>query len=126
MIKRQDQLLEMEDGDKNEKLKRHKIKVNVHRQLIEALDLNEAQRIPLEQLHEECSRKIDTLLSGQQYPLSGPEKQQLLADVPDEVFGDGPTGVMLREPTVRHILGNGPHLNHTTRDTHGTCKSEKS
>ncbi len=109
MIKRQDQLLEIEDGDNNEKLKRHKIKVNVHRQLIEALDLNEAQRIPLEQLHEECSRKIDTLLSGQQYPLSGPEKQQLLNDVMDEVFGYGPIGVFLRDPTVSDILVNGPH-----------------
>ena len=109
MIKKNDELLELENGDKAENLKRHRIKMNVHRQLIETLDMNEAQRIPLEQLHEECSRKIDSLLSKQQYPLSGPEKQQLLSDVMDEVFGYGPLGVFLRDPSVSDILVNGPH-----------------
>ncbi|MHC4758890.1 MAG: hypothetical protein ACYTE8_09545, partial [Planctomycetota bacterium] len=46
------------------------IKVKVHRKLIEILDLNEARRIPIEELHKECSSRIDALIVEQQYPLS--------------------------------------------------------
>ncbi|MHC4843573.1 MAG: hypothetical protein ACYTEE_07210 [Planctomycetota bacterium] len=66
------------------------IKVKVHRKLIELLDLNEARRIPIEELHKECSQRIDALIAEQQYPLSGPEKEKLLHEVMDEVFGFGP------------------------------------
>ncbi|UCD49276.1 MAG: CpaF family protein, partial [Phycisphaerales bacterium] len=42
-------------------------------------------------------------------PLSGPEKQQLIREVMDEVFGYGPLNEFLRDPTVSDILVNGPH-----------------
>lgn len=109
MIKKHDRLFVSDNGNKNENLKLHKIKTTIHQNLLKVLDLNEAQRIPLEQLHDECSNRIDALLNEQQYPLSGPEKQQLLNDVMDEVFGYGPLGVFLRDPTVSDILVNGPH-----------------
>ncbi len=86
-----------------------KIKINVHQRLLELLDLNEARRIPMEKLYEECSRKIDVLLAEQQYPLSGPEKKHLLHEVMDEIFGFGPLEPFLRDPAVSDILVNGPH-----------------
>jgi len=109
MNRKLEQRFESGDGDGNDNIKLQKIKANVHRKLLEVLDLNEAQRIPLEQLHEECSNRVDALLSEQQYPLSGPEKQQMLNEVMDEVFGYGPLGMFLRDPTVSDILANGPH-----------------
>ena len=104
-----EQSFESGDGDGNENAKLQKVKANVHRKLLEVMDLNEAQRIPLEQLHEECSNRVDALLSEQQYPLSGPEKQQMLNEVMDEVFGYGPLGAFLRDPFISDILANGPH-----------------
>lgn len=86
-----------------------KIKADIHRQLIEVLDLNEARHVPLEKLHEECSRRVDALLSARQYPLSGPDKQRLLREVMDEVFGFGPLEVFLRDPEISDILVNGPY-----------------
>ncbi|MCK4782174.1 MAG: CpaF family protein, partial [Desulfobacteraceae bacterium] len=74
----------------------------------EVLDLNEARKIPLEQLHEECCNRVDALLTAKQYPLSGPDKQRLLREVMDEVFGFGPLEVFLRDPYVSDILVNGP------------------
>jgi pilus assembly protein CpaF len=85
-----------------------KIKAEIHRKLLEVLDLNEARQIPLEQLHEECSKRVDALLTARQYPLSGPDKQRLLREVMDEVFGFGPLEVFLRDPSVSDILVNGP------------------
>ena len=66
------------------------IKAEVHRRLLETLDLAEARRMPLEELHRECSLRADQLLSEQKMPLSAPEKAQLLHEVMDEVFGLGP------------------------------------
>ncbi|MHC4657872.1 MAG: CpaF family protein [Planctomycetota bacterium] len=92
----------------NETVALQRIKANVHRKLLEILDLNEARRIPIEQLHEECSNRVDALLSAEQYPLSGPEKQKMLHEVMDEVFGFGPLEALLRDPYISDILVNGP------------------
>ncbi len=85
------------------------IKADVHRKLLASLDLVQARRMPREQLQQECSRRIDQLLNEQRCPLSNPEKQKLLRDVLDEVFGLGPIEELLRDPLVTDILVNGPH-----------------
>jgi pilus assembly protein CpaF len=85
-----------------------KIKMTVHRKLLELMDLNEARRMSVEQLHNECSKRVDALLAEQNYPLSGPEKQQLLHQVMDEIFGIGPLEIFLRDPLISDILVNGP------------------
>ncbi len=90
----------------NKSIALQKIRANVHKELLEVLDLNEAQKVPVEQLREECYKKVGFLLDEQKYPLSGPDKQQLLHDVMDEVFGFGPLGTLLRDPTISDILVN--------------------
>jgi pilus assembly protein CpaF len=85
------------------------IKAKVHRRLLQSLDLNEARRLPIEQLHAQCVERVEVLLGEEKYPLSGPEKQQLIREVMDEVFGFGPLDEYLRDPYVSDILVNGPH-----------------
>ena len=86
----------------------HRIKSKVHQRLLEMLDLNQAQDFPVEHLHKECSAKVDALLMQEQYPLTEPEKQQLLAEVLDEIFGLGPMEPLLKDPLISDILVNGP------------------
>mgnify|MGYP002622956724 CR=1 FL=1 len=86
-----------------------KLKGDVHRKLLETLDLAEARRMPIEQLHRECSRRVDVLLNEQRFPLSAAEKMQLLREVMDEIFGLGPIEELLSDPAVADILVNGPH-----------------
>jgi pilus assembly protein CpaF len=95
---------------------RQALKARVHSRLLETLDLVEAQRMPIEQLHRECSRRIDVLLSEQRFPLSAPEKRQLLRGVMDELFGLGPLEEFLREATISDILVNGAHRIYVERD----------
>jgi len=106
---KQEKPFEPENDSYSENVALQKIKAELHRKLIELLDLNEARQIPLERLHDECSNRVDALLSAQQYPLSGPDKQRLLREVMDEVFGFGPLEVFLRDPYITDILVNGPH-----------------
>src|SRR5215212_6840448 len=83
------------------------LKANVHKKLLETMDLIEARRMPVEQLHAECSRRVDMLLNEQRTPLSAPEKQLLLREVMDEIFGLGPVEEFLRDPRVSDVLVNG-------------------
>ena len=68
----------------------------------------EARRVSLQQLHTQCVERIDALVREERIPLSGPEKQQLIREVMDEVFGYGPLDEFLRDPFVSDILVNGP------------------
>ena len=85
------------------------LKGTVHRRLLETLDLHEARKMPREQLQTICLQRIDALLNEQRHPLTSPEKQKLLHEVMDEVFGLGPLEVLLRDYTISDILVNGPH-----------------
>ena len=83
------------------------LKRRVHHRLLEVLNLSEARNLTPEQLHTECSRRVDGLLDEQGLPLSGPEKTELIRGVMDEVFGLGPLEEFLRDPQVTDILANG-------------------
>src|SRR5688572_33160673 len=85
------------------------IKTEVHRRLLESMDLAQAKRMGREQLQAECSKRVDQLLNEQRCPLSTPEKQKLLREVMDEIFGLGPIEDLLRDGLVTDILVNGPH-----------------
>jgi len=84
------------------------LKSRVHRQLLDTMDMNEARRLRMDELHKECSRRADLLLRDQRVPITGPEKQQLIREVMDEIFGLGPLEDLLRETDISDILVNGP------------------
>lgn len=93
-----------------------RLKAEVHRRLLETMDLVEAQRMPIDELHRECSRRADVLLSEQRYPLSAPEKQKILRDVMDEIFGLGPIEELLSDRTISDILVNNPRQVYIERE----------
>jgi len=98
----------MTDGHEHTDVTTLHIKTKVHRKLLQVLDLSEARRLSLDQLHAQCAERVNLLLNEEKFPLSGPEKQQLIREVMDEVFGYGPLDEFLRDPCVSDILVNGP------------------
>lgn len=85
------------------------LKARVHRKLVQVMNLTEARQISIQELHAQCAERVDALLREEKIPLSASEKQQLIREVMDEVFGYGPLDEFLRDPTVSDILVNGPH-----------------
>jgi len=108
MKKEDKQTINNAKGERKQSVTWHRIKESVHRRLLSVLDLHEARQVPIEQLRQECSNKIDALLGEQGYPLSTPEKDQLLHEVMNEVFGFGPLEQFLSDPYISDILVNGP------------------
>ena len=92
------------------------IKANVHRSLLQTLDLTAARRMAPQQLHDECSRRVDMLLSKLHRPLTGPEKNRLVQEVMDDIFGLGPLEEILRDDTISDILVNGPEQIYIERE----------
>ncbi|MFC1634461.1 CpaF family protein [Planctomycetota bacterium] len=92
------------------------LKARIHRKLLQSMDLSEARKIPIEQLHTQCADRVDSLLREERIPLSAPEKQQLIRDVLDEMFGYGPLHIFLRDPSISDILVNGPHKVYIERE----------
>jgi len=86
-----------------------RLKSEVHRKLLDVLDLNEARRMPIEELHRECSHRLDLLLTEQRFPLSAAEKQRLVRELLDEIFGLGPIEDLLNDPAISDILVNEPN-----------------
>ena len=102
--------------DRTEATEALRMKARLHRRLLQVMDLNEARRVPIEQLHRQCADRVDVLLRDEKIPLSGPEKQQLIREVMDEVFGYGPLDEFLRDPFISDILVNGPHKVYIERE----------
>ena len=96
------------DGRPREQASREELKARVHRRLVDTLDLVAAQRLPVHELRQECLRRLDQLLGEERVPFTTVEKQQLLREVMDDIFGLGPIEELLRDQTISDILINGP------------------
>ena len=97
----------IDDGQVDHSAHLRELKRRVHQRLLEVLNLDEARRMPAEQLQSECLQRVETLLNEQDTPLSATERVELLRGVMDEIFGFGPLEEYLRDPAITDILVNG-------------------
>ena len=92
------------------------LKAKIHQKLLESLNLREARRMSPGELREECRWKAEDLLRAEQCPLTEGEKEQLLRDVMDDIFGLGPLEQLMRDPKISDILVNGYSKVYIERD----------
>jgi pilus assembly protein CpaF len=86
----------------------YELKVRIHRQLIEGLDLSKVAVLPPDVVQQQIRRIVEDLLVSEQTPLSRPEREQIIVEVQHETFGLGPIEPLMQDPTVSDILVNGP------------------
>ena len=84
------------------------LRSRVHMRLLGSIDLNQARQLPQEQLRRECAQKVEALLAAEGKPLSTTEKERLITQVMDDIFGLGPLEDLLRDEDISDILINGP------------------
>src|SRR6185437_4643489 len=82
------------------------IKSDYHRRVLERLNLEQLDKMPIEAARQEVTSLIRSMLSLESVPLSLTERDTLTRDLLDEIFGFGPLEVFLRDPTVSDILVN--------------------
>ena len=82
------------------------IKVRVHRQLLERLNLSNIDALDRAQVVEEIRQVVHDLLAREAAPLNLDEREDLVEQILDEIFGLGPIEPLLQDPTISDILVN--------------------
>ncbi|MGA2131178.1 MAG: CpaF family protein [Bryobacteraceae bacterium] len=86
------------------------LKFTLHSQLLDRLNLEALSSIPGERARLEIRTALVRLVDQQKTPLSRAEKDRVVEEVLDEVFGLGPLEPLLQDPTISDILVTTPHL----------------
>jgi pilus assembly protein CpaF len=105
-----DHAVSRDNGDapkKNGVLDYASLKVKIHRQLIEQLDLSKISMIPLETLQTQIRHITENLLAAEGTPLNRQERDRIVIEVEHETFGLGPIEPLMHDPTISDILVNG-------------------
>ena len=85
------------------------LKVDLHRRLIERLDLDALEQIKNEnELITQIRHAVMEFLRAEATPLSQREREEIVEQIIYEVTGLGPIEPLFRDPTISDILVNGP------------------
>jgi pilus assembly protein CpaF len=101
---------------KKHNLHLQKLKAEIHRQLVEGLDLSKLNRIRPERLRREVREMAIRLTSNSAEMLNEIERERLVDEIMHEAFGLGPLEGPMNDPTVSDILVNGPREVYLERD----------
>jgi pilus assembly protein CpaF len=82
------------------------LKIALHRQLLDRIDLDAMGRMGAERLREELRMLIDRLITEQGSALNATERRQVIQDIENEVLGYGPLESLLIDPSISDILVN--------------------
>jgi pilus assembly protein CpaF len=84
------------------------LKARVHQDLLNRLNLERLTRVKREEAEPEIRRVIGGIIEGlkETTPMSLLERETLVTDVLNELFGLGPLEALLRDPSVSDILVN--------------------
>ena len=82
------------------------LKANVHRKLLNRLNLEALATADRSRAEGEIRSLLYELIAEEGMPLSMTERDAILGDVLDEVFGLGPLEPIMRDPSVTDILVN--------------------
>lgn len=85
-----------------------RVKIDLHRRLIDRLDLEALEQIPDERLlHSEIRAVVIELLRDEPTPLSVADRGEIIEEVLWEITGLGPIEPLFRDLTISDILVNG-------------------
>jgi pilus assembly protein CpaF len=82
------------------------MKARLHRAIISRMDLTKLNTLPPDRITAEVSRLAEDLLAAESAALSIVERERLVSEVHDELFGLGPLEPLLGDATISDILVN--------------------
>jgi pilus assembly protein CpaF len=83
------------------------LKGTLHAKVINEVDLESLNRLQEDKAREQLRQVIMDVLQREKTPLTMTEREQMVTEVLDEVFGLGPLQPLLADPTISDILVNG-------------------
>jgi pilus assembly protein CpaF len=89
-----------------ERAEYQQVKADLHRKILDRLDLEKLGRTTSSTAREEVLLLIRNTVNSEAVPLSFAERERLAREILDEIFGLGPLEPLLKDPTVSDILVN--------------------
>jgi pilus assembly protein CpaF len=86
-----------------------KLKAQIHRQLVEGLDLSRLHLLKPDHLRREVRSLATTLTRSTPEAINELDRERLVEEILDEAFGLGPLESLMKDPEVSDILVNGSH-----------------
>jgi len=97
-----------QDRDRRRKERLSEIKIDLHRELLENLNLAALEKATEADLRSEIASIASEVLQDKNIVLNREDRQQLNKELYDEVTGLGPLETLLKDDSVSDILVNGP------------------
>src|SRR5258706_837438 len=91
------------------------LKFILHRKLLDRINLEILSSVSTERVRTEVRLAVSKLVDEEKTPLSIVEKDRIIGEVLDEVFGLGPLEPLLADPTISDILVTTPRLVYVER-----------
>jgi len=91
------------------------LKTRLHTKVLDDVDLESLNRLSEDVAREQVMQLIKDMLQREKTPLALTERQKLVAEILDELFGLGPIQPLLDDPSVADILVNGPNTVYVER-----------
>jgi pilus assembly protein CpaF len=82
------------------------VKADLHRKILDRLDLEKLGRTSGDSAREEVLSLIRASVNSEAVPLSFAERERLSREILDEIFGLGPLEPLLKDPSISDILVN--------------------
>lgn len=83
------------------------VKTKIHSKLLNSLSPDQLKSLNKEGVREQIGNVVERLIAEESIPMTVSERERLIEEVLDEVFGLGPLEPLLKDPTVNDILVNG-------------------
>jgi pilus assembly protein CpaF len=82
------------------------LKSKVHRKLLQSLNSETLRLISKERLRGEIGQAVEKLLLQENIPMTLPERDRIIEEILDEVFGFGPLEPLMKDTSITDILVN--------------------
>ncbi len=92
------------------------LKFTLHRNLLDRINLEALAALPGERARAEIRAAVARLIEEAKTPLSMVERDRIIEEVLNEVFGLGPLEPLLQDPTLSDILVTTPKMVYVERD----------
>lgn len=85
-----------------------RLKTDLHRQIIDLIDFSRAETLSEQDLRSQLQSLAEYLCSRQAVSLTAAQRESIVKQLMDEIYGFGPIESLMVDPEVSDILINGP------------------
>ncbi len=83
------------------------IKTQIHTKLLNSLSPDQLKTLNKEGMREQIGSVVERLVAEENIPITLAERERLIEEILDEVFGLGPLEPLLKDPSISDIMVNG-------------------